>query len=317
MHVKYVTQGAFVCLLLYLFGLAVYSRPWILSNYSICHKEPKRCGCDNCITDGDPWFREYLEEAPKPFMSIIHKISEEDFTYWKGLQHESRNFTFYNRTVDRLFQMFPPMPDYVEPNPKHCRTCAVVGNSVNLKGSNYGSLIDNHDVIIRMNRGRTKGFEKDVGSKTTHHVIYPESAMRLENTTHTRLVFFPFKIQDLLWLISSFNSMKNSAVNSNRIANKNLVMILNPAFIKYVHEVWLSKSGRYPSTGFMTLIISMLMCDKVDVFGFGADSDGNWSHYFENAKYSKLKTGPHPGSAEYKIIQKLHKRKIIFFFRGW
>lgn len=54
-----------------------------------------------------------------------------------------------------------------------------------------------------MNTGRTKGYEADVGIKTTHHIMYPESAMDLDNSTH--LVLFPFKIQDLEWLIEALS----------------------------------------------------------------------------------------------------------------
>lgn len=57
-------------------------------------------------------------------------------------------------------------------------------------------------VLFRINRGPTKGFERDVGNKTTYHVMYPRSFKKLDNTTH--LVFFPFKIYDLQWLIRSF-----------------------------------------------------------------------------------------------------------------
>lgn len=56
--------------------------------------------------------------------------------------------------------------------------------------------------LFRMNRGWTKGYEADVGTKTSHHVMYPESAISLDNSTH--LVLVPFKIKDLLWLLSNF-----------------------------------------------------------------------------------------------------------------
>lgn len=52
-----------------------------------------------------------------------------------------------------------------------------------------------------MNTGITRGFEKDVGNKTTHHVMYPESAVDLDDNTH--FVLFPFKIQDFEWLINA------------------------------------------------------------------------------------------------------------------
>eukprot|EP00064_Thunnus_orientalis_P000100 superscaffoldBa00000005_g100 len=129
---------------------------------------------------------------------------EEDQEPSQRLQLERRNYRTYNTTVDRLFQMFPPSPDLIESSPDRCRACAVVGNSGNLIGSHYGPLIDFHDVVIRMNTGRIKGYEADVGIKTTHRIMYPESAIDLDNSTH--LVLFPFKIQDLEWLIKAFGT---------------------------------------------------------------------------------------------------------------
>ncbi|KAL7858661.1 hypothetical protein AOLI_G00187680 [Acnodon oligacanthus] len=56
----------------------------------------------------------------------------------------------------------------------------------------------------RMNKAPTAGFEKDVGTKTTHHATYPESAVDMDNSTH--LILLPFKILDLEWLISVFTT---------------------------------------------------------------------------------------------------------------
>ena len=53
------------------------------------------------------------------------------------------------------------------------------------------------------------------------------------------------------------------------------------------------------------------------MFGFGADSDGNWSHYFEKLQNKKLKTGAHPGNVEYGIIQELAKQNTIGFYKGF
>lgn len=38
-------------------------------------------------------------------------------------------------------------------------------------------IIDEHEVVIRINKAPTVGFEKDVGSKTTHRFMYPESTL--------------------------------------------------------------------------------------------------------------------------------------------
>ncbi|XP_059206436.1 CMP-N-acetylneuraminate-beta-galactosamide-alpha-2,3-sialyltransferase 1-like [Centropristis striata] len=270
------------------------------------------CACPTCYTrDDDPWFGELIKAAPPPFLSKNYTTPEEDYDWWKRLQWQGYDYAFYQKTVKDVFERFPHVPDVIKYKPGRCRTCAVVGNSGNLKGSRYGPLIDFHDIVIRINRGRTKGYEADVGTKTTHRVMYPESAFTSDNTTH--LVFVPFKIKDLQWLLGKFEP---SDANSGKIANRDLVMILNPAFMKYVYEQWLDRKGRYPSTGFITLALSFSICDQVDVFGFGADSDGNWNHYFETTN-RHLRTGPHPGGHEYGLIETLHKKEKIGFYRGF
>ncbi len=55
-----------------------------------------------------------------------------------------------------------------------------------------------------MNQAPTQGFEKDVGYKTTHHLMYPESATDLENSTS--LILIPFKTLDLEWIISALTT---------------------------------------------------------------------------------------------------------------
>lgn len=53
---------------------------------------------------------------------------------------------------------------------------AVVGSSRNLKNRNLGKKIDKFDLIARFNLAPTKGFEKDVGSRTdiivTNHLYF-------------------------------------------------------------------------------------------------------------------------------------------------
>ena len=47
------------------------------------------------------------------------------------------------------------------------KTCAVVGTSGTLKEKALGEQIDKHEAVIRTDLGRTVGFEKDVGARTT------------------------------------------------------------------------------------------------------------------------------------------------------
>ncbi|KAG7258086.1 hypothetical protein CRUP_000332, partial [Coryphaenoides rupestris] len=215
------------------------------------------------------------------------------------LQGDNSDFGTFRRVVDQVIQHFPNDQGFMDSEPQRCRRCSVVGNSGNLLASHYGGLIDLSNIVFRMNGGPTKGHEDDVGKKTTFHLMYPESAVHLDNNTH--LVLFPFKTQDLQWLVSAFTtgSIKFTylPVKAKIKANKDLanyeitvhlqVMILNPEFIKYVN-----------------------------VFGFGADINGNWRHYWEELKNKNLKTGVHSGNEEYQLIQKLAEKGKINFYPG-
>ncbi|XP_061682300.1 CMP-N-acetylneuraminate-beta-galactosamide-alpha-2,3-sialyltransferase 1-like [Syngnathoides biaculeatus] len=252
------------------------------------------------------------------FLSAKCKLSKHAFDWWKQLQPEKRDYIYYQKTVDNLAKVFPSVSNGVEPCLDHCRTCAVVGNSVNLKGSLYGSVIDANDVVFRMNRSPTKGYEKDVGTKTTHRIMYPESAVDLDNAT--RFILLPFKIMDLEWLQQAFTTgffgKSYAPVKSTIRANEDLVMVVSPVFMMYVHHVWLESERGYPSTGFMALILALHICDEVRVFGFGGDKHGSWTHYWEKPKDKNFKTGLHPGNLEYYILEQLAKEQALQLFNG-
>uniref|UniRef100_A0A671M1Y3 CMP-N-acetylneuraminate-beta-galactosamide-alpha-2,3-sialyltransferase 2 n=1 Tax=Sinocyclocheilus anshuiensis TaxID=1608454 RepID=A0A671M1Y3_9TELE len=222
--------------------------------------ERSPCACHICVADrgNSNWFSEqYDPNVPILLNSVNSVLSTNVSRWWKV-----RNIT--------LFPLFPDKEHYSDAGPDRCRTCAVVGNSGNLLGSNYGPLIDFHDFVMRINKGPTEGYEKDVGSKTTHRIVYPESAMDLDNSTH--LVLLPVKILDIQWLVSAFTT-KNitqtyTKVPSTIKANKDKVMILHPEFIRYVYDNWTEGHGLYPSTGFLTLIFALHVCDEVNMFGF-------------------------------------------------
>ncbi|KAL2088714.1 hypothetical protein ACEWY4_015613 [Coilia grayii] len=280
-----------------------------------------QCTCGHCHMKkhNDSWFSKRFNASYHPLMTRSSPVSTETFLWWKKIQPRSgTGWNEYRKAVDELFQIIPDKELYRDEGPDRCRVCSVVGNSGNLKNSRYGPLIDFSDFVFRINKGPTKGFERDVGSKTTHRIIYPESAVDMDNSTH--LVMFSFKLLDLKWLISVFTTHTvkrgNTPLKSTIRANQSLVTVVSPSFMEYVHGHWLGKHGRYPSTGFMTVVMALHICDQVRVFGFGADKHGNWDHYFEKTS-PFYKTGPHGGTFEYDTIKELHKRNIIEMYGIW
>ncbi|XP_061111321.1 CMP-N-acetylneuraminate-beta-galactosamide-alpha-2,3-sialyltransferase 2-like isoform X2 [Conger conger] len=218
--------------------------------------------------------------------------------------------------MKKVFGLFPGEEQYMDRGPSRCRTCAVVGNSNNLLGSSYGSQIDDHDFVMRMNEAKTIGYEKDVGRRTTHHFLYPESAIDLENNTN--LVLIPFKMRDFEWLISVITD-GSITVTYRRVParikfNKEKVLFYNPAFLKYVKEQWV-KTHKYPSTGMLVLLFAIHICDEVSVYGYGADRYGLWKHYWEKIQGTKL-VSKHSGNKEYDILQLLHEAGKIKLSKG-
>ncbi|XP_029946813.1 ST3 beta-galactoside alpha-2,3-sialyltransferase 8 [Salarias fasciatus] len=276
------------------------------------------CGCsESCISDldGSKWFAQRYDPKQEPVLRYKNnKFDPEALAWWLSLQR-SRNDQTLEEMMSEMFKVIaPPTVDY-RPLPSRCRSCAVVGNSGNLRQSAHGNLINSHDTVIRMNKAVTRGFENDVGNRTTHHFLYPESAVDIEHGVS--LVLLPFKLRDMEWVTSALSTgqvkMTYMRVRERINADKDKVLVVNPVFFKYVHDHWTEHHGRYPSTGMMAIVFALHICDQVSVFGYGADQQGNWHHYWEDNRYAGAfrKTGVHSADFETEVIHQLAKEGKI------
>uniref|UniRef100_A0A8D2DBH0 CMP-N-acetylneuraminate-beta-galactosamide-alpha-2,3-sialyltransferase 1 n=1 Tax=Sciurus vulgaris TaxID=55149 RepID=A0A8D2DBH0_SCIVU len=281
------------------------------------------CACTHCIGQQglSAWFDQRFNQTAQPLLNTQNALLEEDtYQWWLKLQREKKPNSL-NDTLKELFRVVPGNVDPLLEKPAAgCRRCAVVGNSGNLKESSYGPEIDSHDFVLRMNKAPTAGFEADVGSKTTHHLVYPESFRELGEDVS--MVLVPFKITDLQWVVSATTTGTIShtyvPVPSKISVKQDKILIYHPAFIKYVFDSWLQGHGRYPSTGILSVIFSMHICDEVDLYGFGADSKGNWHHYWENNPSAGAfrKTGVHDADFESNVTATLAAINKIRIFKG-
>uniref|UniRef100_A0A4W5JXJ2 CMP-N-acetylneuraminate-beta-galactosamide-alpha-2,3-sialyltransferase 2 n=1 Tax=Hucho hucho TaxID=62062 RepID=A0A4W5JXJ2_9TELE len=269
------------------------------------------CECPSCIADMkvSAWFAQHYDPQQQPFLTDRdNNMDPLALKWWLALQRSTDERTIYE-VIQKMFQVIAPPARDVQPKQAQCRKCAVVGNSGNLLGSQYGALIDSHNSVIRMNKATTSGFEADVGNRTTHHFMYPESAVDIGPGVH--LVLLPFKLSDLQWVASALSTgeIKTTYMRvKDRVqADKDKVIVINPAFFKYTHDRWTERHGRYPSTGMLAIIFALHICDEVSVFGYGADQHGNWHHYWEENKYGGAfrKTRVHHADFEAEVIQKL------------
>ncbi|XP_056885710.1 ST3 beta-galactoside alpha-2,3-sialyltransferase 8 [Takifugu flavidus] len=290
--------------------------PRILEPEDVQHKL-RTCGCiESCISDfgGSNWFQQRYDKTQEPVLRTNSIMDPDALKWWLHLQ-QSGNDRTPEDIMAEMFKVIPsPTVDF-RPLTSRCHTCAVVGNSGRLRQSGNGKIIDSHDSVIRMNKAVTRGFAKDVGNRTTHHFLYPESAVDVDHGVS--LVLLPFKLRDIEWLTSALSTgkvkMTYMRVKDRVAADKNKILVVNPVFFKYVNDHWTERHGRYPSTGMLAIIFALHICDQVSVFGYGADEQGNWHHYWEENRYAGAfrKTGVHSAEFETQIIHNLAKEGKI------
>nr|XP_057943189.1 CMP-N-acetylneuraminate-beta-galactosamide-alpha-2,3-sialyltransferase 2 [Doryrhamphus excisus] len=285
-------------------------------------QQQKTCACPRCV--GDPGVSDWFDENYDPDISPVWtrdniQLPSDVYYWWVMLQPQFKPHSI-QQVLLRLFQVIPGRSPYGSWDPGRCLRCAVVGNSGNLRGAGYGATIDEHNYIMRINLAPTVGYEEDVGSRTTHHFMYPESAKNL--AANVSFVLVPFKTLDLVWITSALSTgqirFTYAPVKQFLRVDKDKVQVFNPAFFKYIHDHWTRHHGRYPSTGMLVLFFALHVCDEVNVFGFGADSRGNWHHYWEQNRYAGefRKTGVHDADFEAQIIQRLAQAGKITVFPG-
>ncbi|KAF5908725.1 CMP-N-acetylneuraminate-beta-galactosamide-alpha-2,3-sialyltransferase 2-like, partial [Clarias magur] len=224
----------------------------------------RSCRCQTCITDKgiSKWFDQRFDPKQQPYLSFKkYQIDAESLQWWLSLQRSPIGSV--NETIKKMFTVISDPANQTR-QPVQCQKCAVVGNSGNLLKYKYGALIDSHPIVFRMNKAMTWGFEQYVGNKTTHHIMYPESAVDLSPGTH--LVLLPFKLKDLEWVASALSTgeikMTYMRVKELVQADKDKVIVVNPSFFKYIHDHWTEHHGRYPSTGMLAIVFALHLCDE-------------------------------------------------------
>ncbi|XP_013883367.1 CMP-N-acetylneuraminate-beta-galactosamide-alpha-2,3-sialyltransferase 4 isoform X2 [Austrofundulus limnaeus] len=212
-----------------------------------------------------------------------------------------------------------------------CRTCVVIGNGYVVKNSSLGSLINKYDVVIRLNDAPVRGYEDDVGNKTTMRFFYPESAYSnpiLQNDPDTLMVMVPFKMQDLRWL-------KEILYNEKRVrkgfwkpppliwlGDPSKTRVLDPHIFQQAADNFLkisNKKGKnpvHPTTGMLAVVAALNYCDVVHIAGFGYPSlkkPLHPIHYYGRANMKSMMNSYHDINNEAKALRRLEESGAILY----
>ncbi len=178
----------------------------------------------------------------------------------KGFQHHDRN---ESRDLLRVLPLADALNLTAPLNSRRAstlRSCALVGSGSELLGSKLGSMIDKHDIVVRLNRAPVKGFERDVGSFTT-----------LRYTNNFNEGFREFDSEAVIaskWCSSGPPCDLYEAVR--RLGGKKM-HALNPASVAYARrDTFAAAAGHNPSSGFTATLLLLHVCNSVDIYGFSS-----------------------------------------------
>ncbi|XP_022445215.1 alpha-N-acetylgalactosaminide alpha-2,6-sialyltransferase 2 isoform X2 [Delphinapterus leucas] len=198
-----------------------------------------------------------------------------------------------------------------------CIRCAVVGNGGILNGSRQGQNIDAHDYVFRLNGAVIKGFEKDVGTKTSFYGFtvntMKNSLISYSNLGFTsvpqgqdlRYIFIPSDIRDYMMLRSAILGVPVPEGPDK-----------GDRFLK---SKWINTKFRdlyMPSTGALMLLTALHTCDQVSAYGFITSNYQKFSdHYFERIKKPLIFYVNHDLSLEATLWKDLHKAGILWLYQ--
>ncbi|XP_066505542.1 lactosylceramide alpha-2,3-sialyltransferase isoform X2 [Hoplias malabaricus] len=138
-----------------------------------------------------------------------------------------------------------PMPSSEKIGGHGCRRCVVIGNGGILRGLELGTLLNNFNIVLRLNSGPVKDFSRDVGNRTTFRMSYPEGSPKLWEDVDPELQFVAvvYKSVDFSWLHAMITGTRISLWDKvffwQKVPDKIPVesskfLILNPEIIRQI-----------------------------------------------------------------------------------
>ncbi|KAM9286504.1 lactosylceramide alpha-2,3-sialyltransferase [Cariama cristata] len=244
----------------------------------------------------------------------------------------------FHKFLDKLKNLLELLPEHDLPEDlksKHCKRCVVVGSGGILHGSELGHLLNQFDIVIRLNDAPVQGYTDHVGNKTTIRMTYPEGAPLSEHEYPPASLFVAvlFKSVDFNWLQAI---LKNETLPLwvrlffwKEVAEKipftsKQFRILNPVIIKETaldilqfpeprSKFW-GWDKNVPTIGVTAVVLATHLCDEVSLAGFGYDLDQPSTplHYYNNLCMAAMNGQTmHNVTSETKFLQKLIKEKIV------
>ncbi|KAH7315323.1 hypothetical protein KP509_21G044200 [Ceratopteris richardii] len=203
---------------------------------------------------------------------------------------------------------------------KPYKTCAVVGNSGILLNQSYASLIDSHDMVMRLNNARVQSFEQYVGSKTTlsfvNSNIFHACARRPNCHCHpygpnVPIIMYTCQVVHLMDVVMcGANHVAPIIVTDARLDTLCARIVKYYSLRRFVEnmgrpiEEWSdAHEGTFfhYSSGMQAILLAVGICEEVSVFGFGKNPTAR--HHYHTPQKAELSL--HDYAAEYDFYMDL------------
>ncbi|XP_054764474.1 alpha-N-acetyl-neuraminyl-2,3-beta-galactosyl-1,3-N-acetyl-galactosaminide alpha-2,6-sialyltransferase-like [Lytechinus pictus] len=165
-----------------------------------------------------------------------------------------------------------------------CSQCALVSSSGHLTNTSAGAEIDSYPCVLRMNSAPVRGYENDVGKRTTIRIMGHVNLKVLNASNELQdeiLINASTRAEKIMvpWLynvkVNEHSDMYyKSARNLSRLYPHVEFYLLTPDKMKIAESLFKTETGltrqearTWLSTGWMSMLYAVDVCDKVDIFG--------------------------------------------------
>ncbi|XP_041075641.1 alpha-N-acetylgalactosaminide alpha-2,6-sialyltransferase 1-like [Polyodon spathula] len=318
------------------------------------HRDPsaKNTTCPESIRSRSAeidWFKQIFIPDISLFMHKEHFNDEE----WKRLEHFNPPYGWMGTNYTEVKQGVELVPGLKEQKVllsskrnDSCIRCAAVGNGGILNGSRKGAEIDSHDYIFRVNGAVIKGFEDDVGVRTSFYVhtaqtmlsslggYWKQGFTNIPMDKEIKYILVTEGMRDYQWLRAL---MLNTEVSRGPYLKKRPrsyygtdftpenYLVAHPDFNRYIKNRFLKSKiveGKHwaiyrPTTGAFALLLALHLCDVVDAYGYITEDYAKYpNHYYDKTKTKTVFYGNHDYGLEIKEWKKLHDAKIMNLYQG-